>query len=254
METEDFSKIVYIGQLFLNDLKHMHLHAVGPNFDTIHSITQDLYDVLENQLDDIAEFSMTRGNRIQNLSDVKSFVDCETEYTPLTIEMFDWKNFCECLLNQGKIFLDALEESDLPGYVKDEYLDFWNKELYFKNALRLVVTNGEIITTDEDSSCLDAYVLETSDEIDSEGPLPTVSWPDLVHTSNFNADPAAIKYSEPEDYEQDEEDEGSEERAGYIKPFDFGDDRFDKEDEEEPEENDEEKSQNINGWTNEDEE
>lgn len=249
-ETEDFSKIVYIGQLFLNDLKHIHLHAVGPNFDAIHKITQDLYDTLESQLDDIAEFSMTRGNRIQNLSDVKSFIDCESEYTPLTTEMFDWKAFCESLLCQGQKFMDALEDSDLPGYVKDDYLNFWNKELYFKNALRLVVS-GDEIATEKGASCLDAYTLETDDSIDSEGPLPTVDWPSLVHTSNFNADPAAIKYSEPDDEEEPEEDE----KAGYVKPFDFGDDRFDSDDEEtEDEESDESKSQNINGWTNEDEE
>lgn len=240
-ETEDFSKVVYIGQLFLNDLKHMHFHAVGPQFDSIHKITQDLYEALELQLDNIAEFSMTRGNQIQNFSDIKSFVDCDSEYTPLTIEMFDWHTFCNSLLSQGGVFLDTLESSDLPSFVKDEYLSFWNKELYFKNALRLVVPSEGIIA--DNVSCLDAYKLTTDDAIDSEGPLPTVNWADIAQTSNFNADPAAIKYSEPDEQTDNE-------KAGYVKPFNFGDERFDTE-ESEDEEQEESKSQNINGWTNE---
>lgn len=142
-EEKDIGAIAHaalFANLFANDLKHMHWHAAGTEFDKIHTITEELYEEAMAEVDDLAEIAMSAGEKMANPSDLKSFVETgdSGEWEVVTEEAVTWPVFVELLAKQGEKYLDALNDIKDESSTIDDYIHFWEKEINYKNTARSI--------------------------------------------------------------------------------------------------------------------
>ena len=144
VEDKDVGKIAkaaMYANLFANDLKFMHWHASGTEFDKIHAITEELYDEAFDEADDLAEIAIAAGEKIANVSDIKSFVETgeSGEWEVVSEEAITWPAFVDYLKDRGEKFIDALKDIEDEDPVISDYIHFWNKEINYKNAARAIL-------------------------------------------------------------------------------------------------------------------
>lgn len=144
VEDKDVGKIAkaaMFANLFANDLKFMHWHASGTEFDKIHAITEELYDEAFDEADDLAEIAIAAGEKIANVSDIKSFVETGEygEWEVVSEETITWPAFVDYLKDRGEKYIDALKDIEDEDSVISDYIHFWNKEINYKNAARAIL-------------------------------------------------------------------------------------------------------------------
>lgn len=144
VEDKDVGKIAkaaMFANLFANDLKFMHWHASGTEFDKIHTITEELYDEAFDEADDLAEIAIAAGEKIANVSDIKSFVETgeSGEWEVVSEETITWPAFVDYLKDRGEKYIDALKDIEDEDPVISDYIHFWNKEINYKNAARAIL-------------------------------------------------------------------------------------------------------------------
>ena len=144
VEDKDVGKIAkaaMYANLFANDLKFMHWHASGTEFDKIHAITEELYDEAFDEADDLAEIAIAAGEKIANVSDIKSFVETgeSGEWEVVSEETITWPAFVDYLKDRGEKYIDALKDIEDEDSVISDYIHFWNKEINYKNAARAIL-------------------------------------------------------------------------------------------------------------------
>lgn len=139
LDSGSIAKAAMCANLFANDLKQMHLHAAGVEFDRIHLITQELYDELLAEIDELSEIAVSEGEKVPNFTDVKSYIDTENEWKPVTDESITWPDFVSQLDEKGRKYIDTLKDisSENSQTAIDDYIHFWSKEINFKNSARL---------------------------------------------------------------------------------------------------------------------
>lgn len=132
------AKAAMFANLFANDLKHMHWHASGTEFDKIHSITEELYEEALAEADEIAEIAIAAGEKMGNISDVKSFIETgeSGEWEVISEDAITWPAFVDYLKDRGEKYIDALNDIKDEDSVIEDYIHFWNKEINYKNAAR----------------------------------------------------------------------------------------------------------------------
>ena len=135
------AKAAMFANLFANDLKFMHWHASGTEFDKIHAITEELYDEAFDEADDLAEIAIAAGEKIANVSDIKSFVETgeSGEWEVVSEETITWLAFVDYLKDRGEKYIDALKDIEDEDSVISDYIHFWNKEINYKNAARAIL-------------------------------------------------------------------------------------------------------------------
>ena len=135
------AKAAMFANLFANDLKFMHWHASGTEFDKIHAITEELYDEAFDEADDLAEIAIAAGEKIANVSDIKSFVETGEygEWEVVSEETITWPVFVDYLKDRGEKYIDALKDIEDEDSVISDYIHFWNKEINYKNAARAIL-------------------------------------------------------------------------------------------------------------------
>lgn len=134
----NIAKAAMFANLFANDLKHMHWHASGTEFDKIHSITEELYEEALAEADEIAEIAIAAGEKMGNISDIKSFIETgeSSEWEVVSEDAITWPAFVDYLKDRGEKYIDALNDIKDEDSVIDDYIHFWNKEINYKNAAR----------------------------------------------------------------------------------------------------------------------
>lgn len=132
------AKAAMFANLFANDLKHMHWHASGTEFDKIHTITEELYEEALAEADEIAEIAIASGEKMGNISDVKSFIETgeSGEWEVVSEDAITWPAFVDYLKDRGEKYIDALKDIEDEDSVISDYIHFWNKEINYKNAAR----------------------------------------------------------------------------------------------------------------------
>lgn len=137
----NIAKAAMFANLFANDLKFMHWHASGTEFDKIHAITEELYNEALAEADDIAEIAIAAGEKVANVSDIKSFVETGDagEWEVVSEEAITWPAFVDYLQDRGDKFIDALKDIESEDPVISDYIHFWNKEIHYKNAARAIL-------------------------------------------------------------------------------------------------------------------
>lgn len=140
-ETEDgvdelgkYATAALYATLLANDLKTMHLHAVGDDFDKIHQISEVLYQEAESESDELSELAIANGEKIPNKTFVAQFVDTETEWPALNGDTFNWPQFVAGLQKAGEKYLSVLK--DVKDDAVTDMITFWEKEINYKNAAR----------------------------------------------------------------------------------------------------------------------
>ena len=138
-----------LATLFANDMKHIHLHAIGEHFDTIHGLSQDYYEALLEQADYFYEKAIAQCEGAGNPTGALSRVG-EELWMPESSDAYTLEEFNAFLLEKGALYLDFLEGFDKESYpdaignVVDEFADFWDSEISYKAEARNI-TGAEII-------------------------------------------------------------------------------------------------------------
>lgn len=163
------ANLTYYAVLLKNDLHQIHLHAVGPQFDKVHAITDELYTEAQEEVDSLAEMAIAEGNEVKSFTDIRSVVD-ESEWPTLEGDAWDMDLFVKDFAEIGTRYLDAIEDcecNDIHRAALDEVALFWDKEVNFFNAARQVgCENPDVEAEKEDSydAMDDAEVAEEDPE------------------------------------------------------------------------------------------
>lgn len=225
LEEGSISKAYMFASLFANDLKMMHIHASGVEFDKIHSISEELYEEAQAEADELAEIALSHSEKVPNISDIKSYVDSETEWQPITDEVINWYTFTDYLNKKGNQYLDALNDISDEDPIIDDYIHFWQKEINYKNIARSLNEPQEADYYD----ILDDAEKEKNDELDAEAKELSDDTIDMftyndayVNNSSWKGfeqmtDDMVVAQGEPVDSSDDEED------IDYSEEFNFDD-------------------------------
>lgn len=165
------AKAAMFANLFANDLKFIHWHASGTEFDKIHAITEELYDEAFDEADDLAEIAIAAGEKIANVSDIKSFVETGEygEWEVVSEETITWPAFVDYLKDRGEKYIDALKDIEDEDSVISDYIHFWNKEINYKNAARAILDQPmEADYVDAASEAADYLGPRDGDEINGD--------------------------------------------------------------------------------------
>lgn len=136
---ENFSRINYIAQAFANDLKHMYIHLMGKNIDSLSSYIKELWLEINNEIDDISKFIIIIGNdSVDNPNNIKSHLDFDSEWLPLTDEIITEEVFTkEFILRCTKYIIEIENDPYLPQELKYIYTAFWKGEILFNEKRSL---------------------------------------------------------------------------------------------------------------------
>lgn len=137
--------IVYEACLLKSDLHHIHLHCGGKDFDDIHQISQELYEELESEIDELSEIAIAEGCKVDNFSNVKSYIG---DWEPEIGEVYDFDALISVIDNKARRYLQDLSTLSLRDPVNKRYINdikyFWNKQINYKNMARQIPTNEQI--------------------------------------------------------------------------------------------------------------
>lgn len=144
-EPSIFTKAACACVLFVNDMKHVHLHASGEDFDKIHDLCQAYYDKGSEESDYLAELAMEMKEPVPNFRYAGDYVSWKSE----TAEAYD---YAQCLnavgLGIGSYvnFLSDLRNTtttteDMKSKL-DDMIREWKKELDYKIKYRMEGTEG----------------------------------------------------------------------------------------------------------------
>lgn len=213
MKEGSFTKAVLFANLFANDLKMMHIHAAGTEFDKIHMITDELYNEASAEVDELSELAISKGDKVPNATELKSYVDTENgEWEVVTDEAITWPQFIDMLNDRGQKYLDALGDIKNESSVIDDYIHFWQKEINYKNSARLLDEPSEAdyydILGDVEQET-DEKANELSDEVVdmytyNDAKANNYSWNGFETLTN---DMTVVQGPQPSDEEKDDSEE-----------------------------------------------
>lgn len=109
---------------FGNDIRILHLYAVGKNFMEYHKKLNELYDEVFEAYDEIAELAISKGEKVPNPSSHSAF----NSYKPLDPADYSSEQISQEVLNRGNKVLDALKNHrDYEGFVVSKLDDVTGK-------------------------------------------------------------------------------------------------------------------------------
>lgn len=150
-----YSRAAMYAALLANDLKTLHLHAVGDDFDKIHQISQILYEEASLEFDDLSELAIANCEKMPNVSLVANYIDLENEWPAIIGETFNWPQFVSNLKRMGTTYINILKEIQDPDPAVDDMITFWNKEINYKNAARGFGHDNEYCEADYRDNLID---------------------------------------------------------------------------------------------------
>lgn len=118
-----------------NDLKHIHTHASGPFFFTIHEVVGEYYDECSNQADYVTELALEFGEIMENPNLAANLVD----WQETNMAEYDLKTAIYSVKDIMSDIYDAMvevdnEESITPDAKNkiEEFMRYWAKENNYK--------------------------------------------------------------------------------------------------------------------------
>lgn len=135
----NYSMAYYSAVALANDMKHIHTHAKGILFDSIHNICNEYYEKANDEADTLAELAMEKGDTIFN----SSYLLSELNYKPTNYSNYDFDLAMrvaeDCIEKYVKALTD-LRNKTLDTSVQsllDDIMRYWKKEKYYKIKARL---------------------------------------------------------------------------------------------------------------------
>lgn len=135
----NYSKAYYASVVFSNDMKHVHTHAVGKQFDRIHKICEEYYSKVSEQSDTLVELAIEKGELVQNASNAASLL----KYRATNQPSYDYMSAMEIVKACIEYYIDTLEflrgtTDDMSVQsLLDDWLRYWKKEHDYKIKARL---------------------------------------------------------------------------------------------------------------------
>lgn len=118
-----------------NDLKHIHTHASGPFFFTIHEVVGEYYDECSNQADYVTELALEFGEIMENPNLAADLVN----WQETNMAEYDLKTAIYSVKDIMSDIYDAMvevdnEESITPDTKNkiEEFMRYWSKENNYK--------------------------------------------------------------------------------------------------------------------------
>ena len=135
-----YTMLVYTTQAIANDIKYIHWNCCGKNFDNVHTITEDYYNKLNQDLDLFAELALEQpGITLANPSNMTSKIDWSAVDDTNGISTGEaWqliRNLLETLINTLECNYDKFS-ADIQSEL-DTIIRYWKKELKYKIMHRL---------------------------------------------------------------------------------------------------------------------
>ena len=127
----------YASACLANDMKHIHLHAVGEQFDRVHELAGGYYDQAGEDTDLLAEMALECGEEVNNLGFAAENIDWEL----VTATSFAYDEAIQVMSSCVSNFLIQLDTvaNLLDGDKKSEVevlQRYWHKELEYKLVRR----------------------------------------------------------------------------------------------------------------------
>ena len=138
------NELALVMSKFSNDLLYLHHHARGDKFDTIHSISGDLYKHAIEDLDKLSELALAKNEPVINYAlpiDSAYYRPIDFDKRALNDDV-DWEFFIAALDEQGSEIISLLRHIDESLYsrdvisVVDDIVAFWDVEINYKNKRR----------------------------------------------------------------------------------------------------------------------
>lgn len=134
-----FTKAVCQAVAFTNDMKHIHLHAAGKDFDKTHNLAQDLYDKTSDECDYLAEMALEYAEEVPNFSDAVAVIG----YQPSRKTSYTYGEALEEIIARLSAYIVSLQElrntsgvtDDVQSKLDDMVRD-WKVELQYKMSKR----------------------------------------------------------------------------------------------------------------------
>ena len=118
-----------------NDLKHIHTHASGPFFFTIHEVVGEYYDECSNQADYITELALEFGEIMENPNLAADLVN----WQETNMAEYDLKTAIYSVKDIMSDIYDAMVEVDNEKTITpdaknkiEEFMRYWSKENNYK--------------------------------------------------------------------------------------------------------------------------
>lgn len=134
----NYAKTTCSAVLAANDIHHIHFNVKGYGFDRIHVVSDEYYNKLREEVDELAELSIEKGQPIPNLSLAGKIV----EWPIQTDLKYSYDSAVRAICKVLNMYVNGLTElrntveSDVASKL-DEFIRFWNKELHYKMERRL---------------------------------------------------------------------------------------------------------------------
>ena len=138
-EQNAFTTAAMTAVLVNNDFHYMHLLAKGVDFDKSHSLAQEYYTQIEDEVDYLMELCLEVGAPIYNYTQAGEVV---TDYQSENESEYDYVTLIEHLKSRIQIYTITLRNlrniTDNPSIQSklDDMLRYWEKELYYKLVSR----------------------------------------------------------------------------------------------------------------------
>lgn len=118
-----------------NDLKHIHTHASGPFFFTIHEVVGEYYDECSNQADYVTELALEFGEIMENPNLAADLVN----WQETNMAEYDLKTAIYSVKDIMSDIYDAMVEVDNEKTITpdaknkiEEFMRYWSKENNYK--------------------------------------------------------------------------------------------------------------------------
>lgn len=130
----------YAYTLISNNFKHIHLNAIGPRFDRIHSLCDDYYRYFSDKADFFFELALQYFDSVDN----PSYANGHASVSILPESNYDYQAACAAMISMFQSAIEyitalrdvAVEHSDIQSDCDSE-LSYLNKELNFFMRKRL---------------------------------------------------------------------------------------------------------------------
>lgn len=122
-----------------NDMKHIHAHAAGRKFDTLHSICQEYYERAAEDADLFLELAIEYRMAVGNANDATAYIKHQSE----SADRYEWDSAVTAIYERLSAYLSFLNrlviaplDADVVNKIQ-EIQRYWKKECNYKMVARM---------------------------------------------------------------------------------------------------------------------
>lgn len=147
----EIAKVAYAAVCFANDMKHIHLHAAGPQFDNIHDTAEEYYKKASEDIDLLFEFALENNEKVCNPTNAANIIG----WVPSCEDVYGYEDAVDAIeqcLEAYLYLLNGIQDcvSDHMKSEIDSMIQFWSKELDYKLKRRSIDSHNMVLSENYD--------------------------------------------------------------------------------------------------------